>query len=121
MPLTDSELDPGFTLKTNKSDQQSKQRFPFDSKGQKGRERGVRRGKEWKEGEKEEGEEESFAEGKVQSERKINDAQENKHKCKWKFKSDILVMFSQFPVFILITDNTHLNSRVQKERPCGCE
>lgn len=80
MPLTDSELDPGFTLKTNKSDQQSKQRFPFDSKAQKGRERGVRRGEEWKEGEKEEGEEEKLCRGKSAKWKKINDAQEKKHK-----------------------------------------
>lgn len=64
LPLTDGELAPGFTFKTNKSDQQSKQRFPFDSKGQKGRERGMREGEEWKEGEKEEGEEEKLCRGK---------------------------------------------------------
>lgn len=42
------------TLKANKSDQQSEQRFPFDSKGQKGRERGMRGGEEGKKGEKRE-------------------------------------------------------------------
>lgn len=52
------------TLKANKSDQQSEQKFPFESKGQKGRERAMRGGEEGKEGEKEEGEEEKLCRGK---------------------------------------------------------
>lgn len=112
------------TLETNKADQQSEQRFPFDSKGQKGSERNERKGRKERREKKRKGRRKSFAERKVQSERKINDAQENKQKYRWKFKSEILVMFTQFPVFIIITDPTHLVvniSHVQKKRPCGCK
>lgn len=68
------------TLETNKADQQSEQRFPFDSKGQKGSERNERKGRKERREKKRKGRRKSFAERKVQSERKINDAQENKQK-----------------------------------------